>query len=432
VKVGPTPGADSVRRDWPIKREPLRVRLAFGLLCGTALGWSIGAVATLDADSRDWAVLGLLAALAVAYEGLARRVGRLPVTADTRCDMRPVWVIAAAAALPGGLLPILVVVVSGQRWPLEQRPAGVSRYRAGASGCVVLVAALAANAVGDATGSAWDDTSWMLADALSVLVVLATYAAIDRGLMIGGRLVVGLRGRQLLGTRDDNWNDLAAACLGGLVALSALRAPWLAVLVLPPMVLLRRGAMIHELETAATVDAKTGLLNAPAWEEISRRELARGKRNGHPVGILILDIDRFKSINDRFGHLVGDQVLRQIGGNLNASVREFDSVGRFGGEEFVVVLPEASAMESLVVAERLRLRIAEMRVPAMAGGTSDSPDVPMSVSIGVACAPADGEELTALLLAADAALYEAKGRGRNCVVLATGRGGEHAERRAHG
>jgi diguanylate cyclase (GGDEF)-like protein len=322
--------------------------------------------------------------------------------------------------------------VSGQRWPLEQRPAGVSRYRAGASGCVVLVAALAANAVGDATASAWDDASWMLADALSVLVVLATYAAIDRGLMIGGRLVVGLRGRQLLGTRDDNWNDLAAACLGGLVALSALRAPWLAVLVLPPMVLLRRGAMIHELETAATVDAKTGLLNAPAWEEISRRELARGKRNGHPVGILILDIDRFKSINDRFGHLVGDQVLRQIGGNLNASVREFDSVGRFGGEEFVVVLPEASAMESLVVAERLRLRIAEMRVPAMAGGTSDSPDVPMSVSIGVACAPADGDELTALLLAADAALYEAKGRGRNCVVLATGRGGEHAERRAHG
>jgi diguanylate cyclase (GGDEF)-like protein len=264
------------------------------------------------------------------------------------------------------------------------------------------------------------------------VVVVAIYSVICRGLTTGGRMLLGLRGRLLLGAQDDNWNELAAACLGGLVALSAVRAPWLAVLVVPPMVLLRRAAMIRELEMAATIDAKTGLLNALAWEEITRRELARGKRNRHPVGILILDIDRFKLINDRFGHLVGDDVLRQIGTHLKASVREFDSVGRFGGEEFVVVLPEASAMESLVVAERLRARIGEMRVSALAGGSPDNSGVPMSVSIGVACAPEDGDELTDLLLAADGALYKAKERGRNCVVLVAGDGRERTERLAHG
>jgi diguanylate cyclase (GGDEF)-like protein len=429
VPVGDSTAADLARRDWPLAREPRRVLAGFLLLCVAALGWGTGTLITLDATRRDWGVFGLLVGLALGYEEISRRVERprLRLAAGVRADMTLVWSVAAAAALPGGLVTILIVVLFGHLWLRDHRPTDRYLHRTIGSGCVALVAALGANAVLDASDSAWADSGWLAADALSVLVVMAVYGAIGRGLVSGGRFLLGARGRRLFDTPDDIGNQLAALCLGGLIALSALHAPWLAVLALPPMVMLRRGAMVRELETAASVDAKTGLLNAVAWEELSRRELARGRRNHHPVGILILDVDRFKLINDRFGHLVGDEVLRQIGGALKASVREFDSVGRFGGEEFVVVLPEASSMESIVVAERLRARVGELRAAEIAGSTGSS-DALLSVSVGVACAPDDGDDLTELLVAADVALYEAKARGRNCVVLADRGGREPVER----
>jgi diguanylate cyclase (GGDEF)-like protein len=232
-----------------------------------------------------------------------------------------------------------------------------------------------------------------------------------------------VRGRDLLGTRDDNLIELATLCLGGLVALAAVHEPWLCILVIAPMATLQRGALVRELETAATTDAKTGLLNAIAWDHLANRELARAARQKTGLAILIIDLDHFKLVNDRFGHLVGDAVLRRVGRALEAGVREFDTVGRFGGEEFVVVLPETDESAALVVAERLRHRINELH-PAMDAGVGVVDDEPLSVSIGVACSPTDGSELPELLVAADSALYQAKAQGRNRVVLANrGSGG---------
>lgn len=187
-------------------------------------------------------------------------------------------------------------------------------------------------------------------------------------------------------------------------------------LVLVPLLALRRSTPVRELVAAATTDAKTGLLNARAWEQVARRALERGDRGEQPSAVLVVDIDRFKLVNDRHGHLAGDAVLRRVGRTLTANLRSADRVGRFGGEEFVVVLPGAGEAAALAVAERLRAAVARM---SFAGCVPDPvPALPISVSIGVACAPHDGAELAELLRAADRALYAAKSDGRNRVARA--------------
>ena len=123
-------------------------------------------------------------------------------------------------------------------------------------------------------------------------------------------------------------------------------------------------------------------------------------------------------VNDRYGHLVGDAVLKSVGRCLSAEVREYDSVGRFGGEEFVAVLPAAGDADALVVAERLRARVNSLRVSDLVDEIEPKADDGIAVSIGVASMPSDGTELSELLHSADSALYRAKAAGRNRVMLA--------------
>jgi diguanylate cyclase (GGDEF)-like protein len=181
----------------------------------------------------------------------------------------------------------------------------------------------------------------------------------------------------------------------------------LAALALAVGALARGRVEVRRLRAAAATDAKTGLLNAAGWERAALREVAAARRTGRPVAVLLVDLDHFKGVNDRLGHLAGDAVLRRVGAALCTGVRASDTVGRFGGEEFVALLPGAGDSDALAVAERLRARIRAL------------PGEPLSVSIGVACAPTDGVELTTLLGAADRALYRAKRCGRDRVLLAT-------------
>ena len=421
------------QRGWSIARDPRRlVGIVLAIDAG-AIAWAVLALTRLHSSARGWAVAGLLVALAVGYEELARRFGRLQlrVGASVNRDMTAVWIVAAAVALDAGLLVVVAVAVFGYVWFRRQHRAGEILYRRACTAAIAVLGGLSTHAVTQASAHAWDGARWLLPGALPVLVAIAVFGLVTRALSTVVLLALGMRGAALVGSHDDNLAELATLSLGGLVALAAVDAPWLCVLVVAPMISLHRGAFVRELETAATVDAKTGLLNAVAWEELTRRELARGRRDCHPVAVLIVDVDRFKLVNDRFGHLVGDDVLRQVGRCLEDSVRDRDTVGRFGGEEFVVVLPEANEIEAMVVAERLRSRINEVRVSAVTSVLDGVPDEPVSVSIGVACAPAAGAELADLLVAADAALYAAKAGGRNRVVLSEGGSGEF-ERAARG
>jgi diguanylate cyclase (GGDEF)-like protein len=162
------------------------------------------------------------------------------------------------------------------------------------------------------------------------------------------------------------------------------------------------------LREQATHDGLTGLLNRTTILETLEDELSRATRAGSPVSVLMVDLDRFKAINDSQGHQAGDTVLREAARRLKSAARRYDSVGRYGGEEFLIVLPGCDAANAAVQAERMREAIGA--TPFLA------PDQPVMVtaSLGVACSNHSSPDV--LVREADDALYEAKARGRNQVV----------------
>lgn len=168
------------------------------------------------------------------------------------------------------------------------------------------------------------------------------------------------------------------------------------------------------LRIQATHDPLTGILNRAETFRILQRELARAVRHRAPLSVLLVDLDRFKAVNDNHGHLVGDAALREATLRMTAAVRVYDAIGRYGGEEFLVVLPGCDRRSALAVAERHRRAIERepLRVP--------DGRLPLTVSIGAATAEdAAQASASALFRAADAAMYRAKKLGRNRVVHAS-------------
>jgi len=171
----------------------------------------------------------------------------------------------------------------------------------------------------------------------------------------------------------------------------------------------------ESLRREASRDGLTGLWNHKVILEVLARELLRSERDGAPVGLIMADVDNFKIINDTRGHAAGDLVLRIISSAMAAVVRPYDSVGRYGGEEFLIVAPGCGLAETWELAERVRIHIAACSI-VVTGGAK----VNVTLSLGVATggASSDSEKL---LHAADAALYQAKNAGRNCVEPRVGR-----------
>lgn len=170
--------------------------------------------------------------------------------------------------------------------------------------------------------------------------------------------------------------------------------------------------LISELHVLATRDSLTGLLNRRAFLEAALGEFARARRQASPLAILMLDIDHFKCINDEFGHAAGDEVLRSMAKSVMPCLRDYDLFARFGGEEFVVLLPATSLEEARLVAERLREAVAQ--TTAWFEGKA----ICCTLSVGLAVARGNHRDLDALLREADMALYAAKQSGRNRVVCA--------------
>lgn len=175
-----------------------------------------------------------------------------------------------------------------------------------------------------------------------------------------------------------------------------------------------RKALEEELSELATHDPLTGLNNRREMTHLLEEEVARATRYSREVALLWIDFDHFKDINDSFGHAAGDAVLRNVSHLLVDGIRAVDSVGRFGGEEFVILLPEMGVEEAREAAERLRQRVHETPIPLDTGET-----VPLTISIGIAVFPQHGRSPDVLCAAADKAMYRAKQSGRNCVVMAS-------------
>jgi diguanylate cyclase (GGDEF)-like protein len=167
----------------------------------------------------------------------------------------------------------------------------------------------------------------------------------------------------------------------------------------------------ERLEHLALTDGLTGLHNHRHFHEALGREVARAARNGRPFGVLMIDVDHFKRLNDQLGHPAGDEVLRIVAAALAGSVRRGDVCARYGGEEFAVLLPETDPVEAARTGERARAAVASA-LPA--GGERPA----VSVSVGVAAFPRDGRCAEDVLAAADRALYAAKRGGRDRVVEA--------------
>lgn len=175
---------------------------------------------------------------------------------------------------------------------------------------------------------------------------------------------------------------------------------------------LRNAWLLRDVEELAVTDALTRLSNRRHLEAALDRRVAQAENGAGEVGLVILDIDRFKALNDTHGHLVGDDVLRRVGEVLAGSVRPGDTVARYGGEEFAVVLPGCNMAESVAAAERIRAAIEALDGPVL-----------VTASAGVAVYPVDALDRAGLVRAADQALYESKRRGRNCVTAARRRTG---------
>ena len=207
-----------------------------------------------------------------------------------------------------------------------------------------------------------------------------------------------------------------------LLAVLVAVTPWAVPALVLPTLLVHRGLMLQHVERATHLDAKTGLATAARWHRGAERVVTPGRSRRAGGGILMVDLDEFKQVNDRWGHLAGDRVLRAVAEVLAAEVPGPDAVGRFGGEEFVVLLRDVPPARVAEVAEQLRRCVSAISLvcPVSTADTAGTVIDGISVSIGVATFPGSGSTLDELLLAADTALYEAKRAGRNRVCTAPG------------
>jgi len=416
---------------FPFWSLPARVKipvLAVELLVVGVLAANIAAcVADGVEPLGTWAWL----ALALAVAGIVSTEASLGVERKRRqsddhphLDLSSVWTFAGAVLLVGPLAALVAMAIYLHIYLRVWRRNKVPVHRVLFSTATILLAVQAAAAVTDPI--ARDVLFRSVPGVLAVVAAMVVYMLVNLALVV---LVIVVSGpdrrlatvRQAIGPFDDVALEFATLAMGALVAAAAntFGAPYV-LLGLPPLIVLHRTRLVRQLEEDASTDGKTGLLTAAAWQDKAGRAVVRSERGDLPASVLVLDLDHFKLVNDRFGHLVGDQVLAAVAASVRDEVRDEDLVGRFGGEEFVVLLQGAEREDprsgARAVAERIRERIAALRV-AVAGPHETVVVEGLTVSIGGATAPRDGNDLAALLEIADAAMYEAKRAGRNLVRM---------------
>jgi diguanylate cyclase (GGDEF)-like protein len=361
--------------------------------------------------------IGLVLTIAIAVTLLAstRSTPRLARSSRFGLSLDAVWVFAAVLLLP---FPLMLFAIMVARWVagvVTAATAGASYRRSrlisyvsitGISGWVASVVHLAVNHL---------PRPGLRADSLEVVAVLAaavTFAVLSNALTSIGYALYRSEHLRIKETATGFLVEVALLCHGGLIAWAWTVSPAMFLLGLPSLVLVQR-ALLHDLlERRANRDAKTGLAAHDWWKERAAHEIGQN-RTGRQVGVLVLDMDHFKWVNDTHGHLDGDRVLREAAAVLEQLVRSGDLVGRFGGEEFVVLLPDIRLPQLLQVAERLRKGVERHVVPLPRGS------VRLTVSVGGAVHPRDGDSVDALLARADENLYRAKRAGRNQVVIDT-------------
>jgi diguanylate cyclase (GGDEF)-like protein len=388
--------------------------VAFGLMCFTA-------------SQTTWRLDDLLKFLLLLTCGLAS-VAATPRSAYVQGgitrDFITVWVLPVAVLLP----PVYALVMPAPLYVLT-----LFRVHRGVIHRKVFTASAIALAYGSASVVFHSFPSSFAGGAIGTGTHALTWAV---AVMVCEQ--IGRRGHQVFITgaiklsnptvklaraewsREAVVADFAEFDLGVIVTLVVAVNPILSILAVPTTILARRFMMHGPLLEQTRIDTKTGLLNAATWEREATSEVARAVRLSAPLAVALVDIDHFKRVNDTYGHLVGDRVLRAVVDALRSQLRAYDLAGRFGGEEFIILLPQAKEADARAVAERLRQYVASLEIPI-----DDEPDcgifVRLTISVGVASLDGEDRELTDLMAAADAAMYYAKETGRNKTHVITAR-----------
>jgi diguanylate cyclase (GGDEF)-like protein len=407
-------------RDWPVRSLPAPLQLLLTVVTCGYIAWICVYASEFSFRLANIALFAALLGCGAFTVEMARRASEPEGVVK---DVYAVWELPVVFLLPGLyalIIPALRLTLT--QWRVRRAPVHRRVYTAAAIGIGYGCARLAYHAVlpidCDPRAYLWSDTPmWLVAAGVGAV----TQLVVNQALILGAYKLANPDAKitDQIFAKESLHNDATELCTALLVVVGMTISYLTLIVALPLATLLQRSFRHNRLLNEARADAKTGLLNVAAWEREATAEIARALRTSSPLAVALLDLDRFKQINDTHGHLVGDEVLRQIAGTMTGLLRDYDLAGRFGGEEFVMLLPQTRAPDAFKIADRLRAHIAQLPIIS-----ADGARVPVTVSIGVAALDAgSSRELTELLAAADAALYRAKASGRDQVqMISTSRG----------
>ncbi|MFC0545702.1 GGDEF domain-containing protein [Kutzneria chonburiensis] len=386
------------------------------------------ATATLTPiTSSSWLWFGLLLGASVIHLEAAQGIERIrEVSAEGSpyTHMQSVWYFAGVLLLPLPLLALLIVLSFTHEWFRVFRGQAIAYRKVFSAATVVLAVGagqLAFAAFFPSDGPPYAAQLDGPLGAVAVIVAGLAYRLVNYALVVGAIVASNPEqpARKALGHASDQLIIAASVGLGYAVGVFTVDRPWSMPILLVTVLALHMGLLLPQFRIAAHTDSKTGLVDAAWWSDRAADQLDRARRLARTVGVLMIDLDHFKEVNDCYGHLAGDQVLTAVAETVRHSVRSLDLVGRWGGEEFAVLVPAVGVDELTAAAERVRAAVQALTVDIHDLEGQDVTVNDLTVSIGAGVYPASGAELSDLLLAVDGALFQAKRQGRNRTVMAS-------------
>jgi len=388
---------------------PLSATVYELVVAAAALAAAVPFILRLDGHTNGWATFGVLAIGAAASHTYTVRTAK-----DSSFHTSWVFLIPAAMLLPPELVALLGVVMHIPEW-LKERYAwyiqsfNIANYTLGNLATWAAASAL----LGASRLIPNDDLRWAVAGLVACIVAVAANHVLLAPMMTLAR---GYSLRQSgVFSFESLSTDFILATLGLAVAAFWSLNPWLIPFAIAPLLLIHRSLAIPQLQAEARIDPKTGLFNARHFTAVVQEELGRAERFQRPLSLIMADLDLLRDINNTYGHLAGDAVLRGISEVFRQQLRHYDVPARFGGEEFSILLPETPPDEAYAIADRIRRAVAARRFEVE---TSSEP-IRATISMGVASFPRDGGDMNELVHQADLAVYRAKLQGRNRVLDAS-------------
>jgi diguanylate cyclase (GGDEF)-like protein len=380
-------------------------------------GLVFGALTWLDAHPliNSWIPLVVLSALATLSQ-LYKTVFTAEAGSDTTISLSPMMMFFSAGLilLPSSYFVLLVLIPHLVEWGKERylktrnlpvwyiQPFNIANH---------ILNGLVAQKIYTAliTSSLPGHSELVASLAASLAYALLNHAILGQALVFARGLTWKQTGLFTLWEFATDWMTL---CMGVVLAILWQYDAALSILGLPALLLLKRAFSIPSLMREANEDSKTGLYNLRRFRELLDLEFKRAQRFNRPIAIIFADLDLLRNINNTYGHPAGDVVLIGISKIIKSSIREFDIPARFGGEEFIIALPETEIDQAKEVAERIR---AQVEATEFHDKNTPQP-IHATISLGIACYPRDAATSDDLIHMADQAVYQAKAQGRNRVV----------------